>query len=219
MDTTAAGITSLQTRARIVRLALWVFIAVGVASILATLMALARQLQLADPPLVVLTILGLLSLAFWLALLLVVLPVLAWVHRAHANLHEGGVKGLRYSASWAMGSYFLPVLNCVVPFWAMRELYNRSHGEPEDFAQSSAGPVTSWWACHIPAVFLSLALGIMMLVPLVSNVWFTTPPAATTGMDIFTQILWLGSAWFLLQTVNRITEAQAYGVATANVFE
>ena len=219
MDRTLAGIASLQMRARIVRLALWFFIIVGVLQMLATLALLSRQMQLTDPPLEVLMLGSLVNLAFWLALLLGVVPVLVWVHRAHANLHEGGVKGLKYSPSWAAGSYFVPFLNCVVPFWAMRELYNRSEGEPEDFAQSSAGPVTSWWACHIPAVFLSLALSFMAAVPLVSNVWFTTPPAATSGMGLFAQILWLGSAWFLLQTVGRVTEAQAHGVATANVFD
>lgn len=219
MDRTAAGIASLQVRARVVRLALWFFIAAGVLNILVTLVLLARQMQLADPPLEAIMAGSLVNLAFWLALLLGVVPVLVWVHRAHANLHAGGVRGLKYSPNWAMGSYFVPFLNCVVPFWAMRELYNRSEGEPEDFAQSSAGPVTSWWACHIPAVFLSAALSFMAAVPLLSNVWFTTPPAATTGMGLFAMILWLGSAWFLLQTVNRITEAQAHGVATANVFE
>lgn len=219
MDRNQAGIASLQTRARIVRLALWFFIAVGVLNILATLVLLGRQMQMADPPLEVIMAGSLVNLAFWLAVLLGVVPVLVWVHRAHANLHEGGVKGLQYSPAWVAGSYFVPFLNCVVPFRAMRELYNRSEGEPEDFAQSSAGPVTSWWACHIPAVFLTLVLGFIAAVPLVSNVWFTTPPAATTGMSIFNQILWLGSAWFLLQTVNRVTEAQAHGVATANVFD
>jgi Domain of unknown function (DUF4328) len=218
-DRTQAGIASLQTRARVVRLALWFYIGLGLLQILATLALLARQMQLADPPMEVLTLGSLVNLAFWLALFLAVVPILVWVHRAHANLHDGGVKGLRYSPAWATGSYFVPFVNCVVPFRAMRELYNRSEGEPEDFAQSSAGPVTSWWSCHIPAVFLSAALGLMALVPLLTNVWFTTPPAATTGMGLFTQLLWLGSAWFLLQTINRITAAQANGVATANVFD
>lgn len=219
MNGTQAAIASLQMRARVVRLALWFFIGIAACSLLGTLVILARQLQLADPQLLAFTIVRGFNMALWLALLLGVIPVILWVHRAHANLHEGGVSGLGYTAGWAAGSYFVPFVNCLVPFRAMTELYNRSQGEPADFAQSSAGPVTSWWACHIPAVFMSMALIVIVLMPLVSNVWVTAPPAATTGMDVFTQILWLGSAWFLLQTVNAITAAQAHGVATANVFD
>lgn len=216
---TQAGIASLQTRARVVRLALWFFIAVGLLNLLFTVALLSRQMLLSDPPLEILVIGGLVNLGFWLAMLLGTVPILAWVYRAHANLHESGVGGLEFTPRWATGSYLVPFLNCVVPFRAMRELYNRSEGEPADFAQSSAAPVTNWWACHIPAVFLSVILSLMAAVPLVSNVWFTTPPAATTVMNLFVLTLWLGSAWFLLQTVNRITAAQAYGVATANVFD
>lgn len=219
MTGSLAGVASLETRAGVVRVALWSFIAMGLLGMIATLVVLARQLQLADPPLALLAVLTVPSLLFWLILLLATIPILAWIHRAHANLHEGGVTGLAYSPGWAVGSSFVPFINCVVPFKAMRELYNRSQGEPEDFAQSSAGPVTSWWACHIPAVFLTCAMSLMALVPLVTNVWFTTPLAAVSGMSLFNQILWLGSGWFLLQTVNRITEAQRHGVATANVFE
>lgn len=208
-----------MVRARVVKLALWIFIVVTGLTILADLVTLVRQMQWADPPLLALNIMHLFSLLFLALLLLSTVPILAWVYRAHANLSEGGVESLNYRPGWAVGSYFVPFVNCMVPFKAMRELYNRSHGEPADFAQSSAGPVSSWWACHIAAVFHYAMMSFVAFVPLVSNVSFTTPPAATTGMSIFSQLLWLGSAWFLLQTVNRITEAQAHGVATANVFD
>ncbi len=219
MTATRGRIASLETRAGIVRLALWTFLGTGAVGVLVTLLVLTWLLEIADPSVDLTAGLGFVSLLSWPVLLLAVIPVLAWVHRAHANLREAGVKGLAYSPGWAVGSYFVPFVNCVVPFKAMRELYNRSYGEPDDFAQSSAGPVTSWWACHIPAVFVSFALVFIAAVPMVSNVWFTTPPAATVIMELFNKVLWLGSAWFLLQTVNRITAAQRHGVATANVFE
>jgi heme/copper-type cytochrome/quinol oxidase subunit 2 len=216
---TTAGIASLEARARVVRVALWVFIGVTVLTVISSFMVMARQLQMADPPLFIYALNSMAALLFWLVLMLAAIAICAWVYRAHANLHDAGVHGLVYSPGWAVGSYFIPFVNCVVPFKAMRELYNRSHGEPEHFAQISAGPVSSWWACHIPAVVLAAVLGLMVLVPMISNVWFTTPPAATSGMGLFNQLLWAGSAWFLMQTVDRITESQRYGVATANVFE
>jgi len=215
----AAGIASLETRARVARLALWAFIAVTAGNILALLVYLARQMQWADPPLVIEEFAVVLGMLFWVFFFIAAVPIVLWVYRAHANLRDGGVDALEYSPGWATGSYFVPFANCVVPFQAMRELFNRSHGEPADFARSSAEPVTSWWACHIPAVFLTLILGLMAAMPLVSNVWFTAPPAATTGMGVFNYLLFLGSAWFLKQIIGAITNAQAHGVVTASVFE
>ncbi|MEO5707970.1 MAG: DUF4328 domain-containing protein [Alteraurantiacibacter sp.] len=183
------------------------------------LVILARQLQVADPPTAINDLGTLVYLLMILLLLLATIPILLWVYRAHANLREASVAGLKYSPGWAAGSFLVPLANLVVPFRAMRELYNRSHGEPEDFAQSGAGPVTSWWACHIPVVMLYVALSIQGVLPLVSNIWVTAPPAATTIMGLFDLLLLMGSAWFLHQTIIAISMAQRHGVATANVFE
>ena len=216
---TAAGIASLQTRAGIVRLALWGFIAVTVVALVIQLAVVAREAQMADPPLFVYAASALVSVAFWLTLVLAAIPICAWIHRAHANLSEAGVTGLTHSAAWAVGSYFVPVANLLVPFQAMRELHNRSSGEPEEFATSSVDAVTSWWACHVAAVLVTTVLGFMALLPLLTNIWFTTPPAATSALGLFAYLLWFGSAWYLLRTVREVTEAQQHGVATVQVFE
>ena len=214
----ARGVASLQARARVVEVALWAFLVVAALGLIGGLVMLSRTLQLADPPLELFAINSLIGLAFWVVLLLGVVPVLAWVHRAHANLHDAQVGDLAFSPGWATGSYLVPVANLWVPFHAMRELYNRSNGEPADFAQIPAGPVNAWWSCHIPAVFLTLAVVVISVLPVVSNVWITAPPAATMMLGLFGQILWMGSAWFLRQTVRTITAAQGHGVGSAQVF-
>ena len=209
----------LETRAKVCRLALWAFIAVAVLTLVLLLGVMARQMQLGDPPLVVLSFYALGELLVYLTLFLATIPIGLWVYRAHANLHEGAVAGLNYSPGWAVGSFFVPVVNLLVPMKAMRELHNRSMGEPEDFAASSVGNVTSWWACHLAAVLLAVVVSIISLVPLVSNVYWTTPPAATSGLGVLTLLFWVGSAAYLLQVINAVTAAQAHGVSSAAVFE
>ncbi len=45
-----------------------------------------------------------------------------WFRRAYYNLHLR-VNGLSFSAGWAAGSWFVPILNLFRPFQIMKELY------------------------------------------------------------------------------------------------
>ncbi len=219
MTVSNRGAARLETRAGICRVAIWAFIGVAAITMLLLLAVMARQLRLADPPPEVLAFYSLGELALWLVLLLGAVPVSLWAWRAHANLHEGGVSGLNFSPAWAVGSFYVPVANLWVPFQAMRELVNRSQGEPADFAASSVGDATSWWSCHIAAFLLSCVTTVIALVPLVSNAWWTTPPAATSFLGMLTLLLWIGSASYLLKIINRVTADQRHGVSSAAVFE
>jgi hypothetical protein len=49
-----------------------------------------------------------------------------WQHRAHANLRALGAEGLKYSPGWAVGWWFVPLANVVMPFVTMRELWKAS---------------------------------------------------------------------------------------------
>lgn len=67
--------------------------------------------------------------------------VLLWTYRAKANTRIDGARDLSFSPAMAVGSYFIPLLNLVVPLQAMRELYKASV-DPRD-----------WEAVHVPALF------------------------------------------------------------------
>jgi hypothetical protein len=69
------------------------------------------------------------------------------LYRSYENLIAFGVRGAAYSAGWAVGSFFVPFVNLVVPYRAVRELWNRSLG-PSLFVTSAAGPPAwfpLWW--------------------------------------------------------------------------
>lgn len=140
--------------------------------------------------------------------LLAVVPVAGWIYRAHANLREAGLDELNYTPGWTVGSYFMPLVNFVVPFRAMRELHNRSHGESEWQAHSPVADVSSWWSCHLAAMLvLSVATFVAMLAT-IPNLYVVQPAGVNTGLFLFALILLAGSAIFLFRTIGAVTRAQ-----------
>ncbi|HXF57452.1 MAG TPA: DUF4328 domain-containing protein [Actinomycetota bacterium] len=105
-----------------------------------------------------------------LALLAAGLAWLLWQHRAHANLWALGVPGLRFSPGWAVGWWFVPLANLVMPYLAVRELRRastaRSPRAPTEDAPwpSPRGPgprgfplVPLWWGAWVGSNALALA--------------------------------------------------------------
>jgi hypothetical protein len=47
---------------------------------------------------------------------------LVWFHRAYTNLHSLGMEPLRLRAGWAVGGWFVPILNLVRPKQIMSDI-------------------------------------------------------------------------------------------------
>jgi hypothetical protein len=153
--------------------------------------------------------LGLTSVA-WLVLALLALPaVLLWLYRAQANLRVVGLEGLNYSPGWSVGCFFVPIVNLVVPFRAMRELYNRSFGEEAHFAAGSVPDVSSWWSCFLVGALVQTFLLAMVLIDALTPIYFTTPMIANGLLSIFAVSLLGGAAFFLQRIIGKVTRAQS----------
>ncbi len=79
-----------------------------------------------------------------------VVAFLFWFYRAHQNLTFGGLSSLRYTHGWAVGSFFIPILNFVLPYRAMGEVYKGSLALTEDMDIESwqslpLSPLVNWW--------------------------------------------------------------------------
>jgi hypothetical protein len=148
-----------------------------------------------------------------------VIPVLLWIYTAHTNLRAGGMKGLRHSPAWATISFFVPVANLFVPFAAMRELANRSAGEPEEFAESSVDEVTSWWACWVTSAIVMTIFAIIMMVDSMPGISVVAPIPVIVGIQMFGQILFAGSAFFLIKVMRLVTNNQINGSIDLTQFE
>ncbi len=79
-----------------------------------------------------------------------VVAFLLWFYRAHQNLTLGGLHGLRYTHGMAVGSFFIPIFNLVLPYRAMIEVYRGSLVLSDDMEIKSwqllpISPLITWW--------------------------------------------------------------------------
>ena len=84
------------------------------------------------------------------AALVSLVALLVWIYAAHANLPALGAGKLEFTPGWAVGYFFIPIVNLWKPFQAVREIHIRS--DP-DYAsgrtQDSAAIVGWWWGLRI----------------------------------------------------------------------
>lgn len=73
-----------------------------------------------------------------------------WIVRANKNARALGAKNLSASPGWALGYFFVPILNLWKPFKAMNELWHASH-DPRNgkmaFKEKSQ-VVLRWWGVY-----------------------------------------------------------------------
>ena len=158
------------------------------------------ELSWGDPP-------ALTFLAFLGAALGFLVAAMAWVWRAHANITEAGVLA-KYSPGKAVAVYLLPIANMIFPFEAMRELHNRSNGEPEDFAHTTVEDVTAWWTAVIVGLLVFSAMIVKMTVDAGTNLIIMTPLWMEYGLLAFAIILLLSGALLFAGLTRKITSAQ-----------
>ncbi|MEX0641473.1 MAG: DUF4328 domain-containing protein [Pirellulales bacterium] len=83
-----------------------------------------------------------------------------WIYRAHANLPALGAMQLKYSPGWAVGSFFVPILNLFRPYQIAKEI--DLHSDPSSTPASSP-LIGLWWAAFLIANFAGQAAGRMTL--------------------------------------------------------
>jgi hypothetical protein len=75
---------------------------------------------------------------------------LAWFYRAYKNLDLAGVNTL-YAPGWAIGSFFVPLLNLIRPYRIMEEIWLENAGRlndpnsTESPAEEQPGALLKWW--------------------------------------------------------------------------
>ena len=158
------------------------------------------------------------TLLWLLAVLALMIAALMWIHRAHANIVEQGVP-MDHSPGWTVTSYFIPFINLVVPFRAMRELHNRSHGEIPEHAHSSVDDVGAWWTAYMVAFFIQLGLLFKLLVNELTNLILYTPQWMEFAMNSFSSLLFAAAVLLLMKLVSAITEAQRGSAHVGAAFE
>ncbi len=116
----------------------------------------AAQVDASDVRLWTISVIG-----FVLALAVAVTWLL-WQHRAQANLSALGGGPPAFTPGWAVGAWFLPVANLVLPSRAVRELVGRSAGPTRPEAVRSVSP---WWFGLLAGLVLQVVSFALWAVP------------------------------------------------------
>ncbi|HEV8486769.1 MAG TPA: DUF4328 domain-containing protein [Blastocatellia bacterium] len=87
---------------------------------------------------------------------------LIWIYRVHRNLPALGVVRPRYSPGWAVGWFFVPIMNLVRPYDVLGELWKDSNPDvgmsdayfkqhPHSTRQysSKTSLIGLWWGCWV----------------------------------------------------------------------
>src|SRR5699024_8290571 len=78
--------------------------------------------QLAGIDTVLVAVYALLNLVWSIILILFIVFFFIWLYRAYAHWQAQHVTGVAHPPRWAIGWYFIPVMNLYKPFSVMREL-------------------------------------------------------------------------------------------------
>ncbi|MEN1679385.1 MAG: DUF4328 domain-containing protein [Planctomycetota bacterium] len=139
---------STQSLGQSLRRIYWVLFALSVAFVPAQAYSLATVNQAwASPNITPIdTVFMALGVAFLVAMIVLLFAFCRWKYRSYANLRAFGVEDTRMTPRWAVGYYFIPIVNLYMPFRAMKDIINGSAGKP---VETGVGFVTLWWTMHV----------------------------------------------------------------------
>ncbi len=157
-------LTDLSTA---LRRALWFLVVVGIADFFADLLQLSVLLDLQAGRFVdetfattVETAALTTATARLAALLFALVVFLRWFARAHRNLGVASLEELNFSPRWAIASCLIPIVNFLLPYIVMKEVWAGSAA----LAQAPRGnwrtiqppqDVKTWWAACVIAMLLA----------------------------------------------------------------
>lgn len=87
--------------------------------------------------------------AFLLVYVFTVVVFARWIIAAHKRVRALGARGMTISPGWAVGYYFIPIVNLVRPYTAMKELFRASMSPEHAASQITPGILPCWWALWI----------------------------------------------------------------------
>ena len=89
------------------------------------------------------TLLDLVPALDFVAILACFVLVGRWIYRVNANAHAVGQE-VSVTPGWAVGWYFVPLANLVMPYQAMRETWDASH-EAAALEEERETALLPWW--------------------------------------------------------------------------
>lgn len=156
---------------------------------------------------------GLVGILQLITLVATAIVFLRWQHRAHKNLRAFQAGSLEFTPGWAVGYWFVPIMNLFRPYQAINELWKASAPDIEPgnrTAWRSLAPpsITGlWWALFLASGFLGrasfrLSTHATTLPELTTASWVTF---ASDAVDIVAAVC----AILVVREIDRRQEAKA----------
>jgi hypothetical protein len=92
---------------------------------------------------------GLIAMVYLGVFVATVITFGMWVYRANINSRGFGAKNMEFTPGWAVGWYFVPFLNLVRPYQAMKEIWNVSVDPQRWQSVNSSAILPLWWTLWI----------------------------------------------------------------------
>ena len=163
---------------------------------------------------------GVIAILNAFVILIGMIAFLVWIHRVRANLPALGIADARWGPGWAIGWWFIPIMNLFRLFQMVKEIWQASGPEAQlDAWRDTAAPALLgwWWAAWLIA---SAAGNVAFRVETIS-------PETIDGLIrgsmayIASEALWAIASIPAIMVVRRIDRRQAGRHATlfAEVFK
>ncbi|HEU5116180.1 MAG TPA: DUF4328 domain-containing protein, partial [Isosphaeraceae bacterium] len=87
---------------------------------------------------------SLIGVGYLVVFLVTAITFLKWIYRANLNSRGFGAQNMQFSPRGAVGYYFVPFVNLVRPYQAMKEIWQISHG-PSHWQANPGSALLGWW--------------------------------------------------------------------------
>lgn len=144
-------------------------------------------------------VLGLTGIAIYLGTVVV---FLMWLYRVSHNVAAFG-ESTQHSPGWAVGSFFVPIINLFVPYQAVKDVWKKSEPSGADafsYGVSPPGFFPAWWGFWIASNITSNAYFRMTLAE--------APLEASAMIGILSEFLSMAAAFFAIKVVKEIDRRQ-----------
>jgi len=132
---------------------------------------------------------------------------LRWFHRAYKNLGTLGAGALRYSTGWAIGSWFIPILNLFRPKQIANDIWRASEPGAQESGWWSQARVPAlvhlWWGLFLISGFLGRAA-----LSASGNPETIGAAQTATGLTIATDLTSVAAGVLAILYIVRVTERQ-----------
>ena len=128
---------------------------------------------------------------------------ITWTYLARGNIERWAIGGLGWGPGWAIGGWFIPIANLVIPKLVMDAVHSGSEVPPDAHwsERRSSGLVTGWWVTLVVAGIAANAYARL-------GVEATGTVAGVTAFNAVSTVLYMISGVLAIALVRRVTALQ-----------